>query len=83
MYRTRLRTSWRTPLTARLATKPESSRRCSLSAALVLRALVGLVRWRFPKGEDDLRRRRGLGVALGILLEGLKVRRCFQIDFSW
>ena len=70
MYRTRPRTSWRTFLTARVATRPVSSRRCSLSAALVLRALlVGLLRWRFAKGEEDCRRRRGFVGALGMLLE--------------
>lgn len=35
--------------------------------ALVLRVLVGLLRWRVEKGEEDLRRRRGL-VDLGMLL---------------
>lgn len=62
----RLITSWRTPLAAKLATRPVSSRRSSLERAAVLRVLVGLLRWRLAKGEEDLRRMRGL-VVLGIL----------------
>lgn len=66
MCRIRLITSCRTPLAARVATRPVSSRRSSLSMALVLRVLVGLLRWRLAKGEEDLRRRRGF-VDLGMV----------------
>lgn len=39
--------------------------------ALVLRVLVvGFLRWRVEKGEEDLRRRRGF-VDLGIVLRGV------------
>ena len=63
-------------MAARVATRPVSSRRCSLSRALALRVLVlvGLLRWRVEKGEEDLRRRRGfvdLGMALVEIYGGL------------
>lgn len=75
-------TSWRTLLTARLATRPESSSLSSLSAALVLRELFDLLRWRFANGEEDLRRRRGFVVAFGILLDGLEARKCGQLTIA-
>jgi hypothetical protein len=66
MWRIRLRTSCGRDLVERVAGRPVSERRSSLSWALVLRVEVAddvdLVRWRVAKGDDVLRRVRGLDV---------------------
>ena len=52
--------------------------------ALVLRVLVGLLRWRVEKGEEDLRRRRGfvdLGIFFGELCGGVYLG--FWFMWSW
>lgn len=61
----RLITSCRTLLLASVAGRPVSSSRESLSVAAEVLGL-GLVRWAVVKGEEDLRRRRGL-VCLGMV----------------
>jgi hypothetical protein len=66
----RERTSWGTFFVDRVAGRPVSSKRSSLSWALVLRVEVAddvdLVRWRVAKGDEGLRRVRGL-VDLGMV----------------